>query len=66
MNEVSGPVVAVALVLGAVFVPCAFIPGITGQFFRQFAVTIAVSTARIGAELADPQSSAGGRAAPAT
>ncbi|MHC5541258.1 efflux RND transporter permease subunit, partial [Singulisphaera rosea] len=45
MDEVTGPVVAVALVLAAVFVPCAFIAGITGQFFRQFAVTIAVSTA---------------------
>jgi multidrug efflux pump len=44
MQEVSGPVVAVALVLSAVFVPCAFITGITGQFFRQFALTIAVST----------------------
>jgi hydrophobe/amphiphile efflux-1 (HAE1) family protein len=44
MEEVTGPVVAVALVLCAVFVPCAFISGITGQFFRQFAVTIAVST----------------------
>ncbi len=45
MDEVTGPVVAVALVLCAVFVPCAFIAGITGQFFRQFAVTIAASTA---------------------
>ncbi len=44
MGEVTGPVVAVALVLCAVFVPCAFISGITGQFFRQFALTIAVST----------------------
>jgi len=44
MEEVSGPIVAVALVLSAVFVPCAFISGITGQFFRQFALTIAVST----------------------
>ena len=44
MTEVSGPVIAVALVLCAVFVPSAFIPGITGQFFRQFALTIAVST----------------------
>jgi multidrug efflux pump len=44
MDEVAGPVVAVALVLCAVFVPCAFISGITGRFFRQFAVTIAVST----------------------
>jgi hydrophobe/amphiphile efflux-1 (HAE1) family protein len=44
MDEVTGPVVAVAVVLCAVFIPCAFISGITGQFFRQFAVTIAVST----------------------
>jgi multidrug efflux pump len=45
MDEVSGAVVAVALVLGAVFIPTAFMTGITGQFFRQFALTIAVSTA---------------------
>ncbi len=44
MDEVTGPVIAIALVLCAVFVPCAFIAGITGQFFRQFAITIAVST----------------------
>ena len=44
MEEVTGPIIAVALVLCAVFVPCAFVSGITGQFFRQFAVTIAVST----------------------
>ena len=44
MDEVTGPIVAVGLVLCAVFVPCAFISGITGQFFRQFAVTITVST----------------------
>jgi multidrug efflux pump len=44
MGEVTGPVIAVALVLCAVFVPCAFLGGVTGQFFRQFAVTIAVST----------------------
>ena len=44
MEEVTGPIVAVALVLCAVFVPCAFVGSITGQFFRQFAVTIAVST----------------------
>ena len=44
MEEVTGPVIAVALVLCAVFVPCAFIGGITGRFFRQFAVTIAAST----------------------
>jgi hydrophobe/amphiphile efflux-1 (HAE1) family protein len=45
MDEVTGPVIAVALVLCSVFIPCAFISGITGQFFRQFAITIAVSTA---------------------
>src|SRR5436853_1542847 len=44
MEEVTGPIIAVALVLCAVFVPCAIIGGIIGQFFRQFAVTIAVST----------------------
>jgi multidrug efflux pump subunit AcrB len=44
MEQVSGPVVAIGLVLAAVFVPCAFITGIIGQFFRQFALTIAVST----------------------
>lgn len=44
MKEVSGAVIAVALVLCAVFVPTAFISGITGQFYRQFALTIAVST----------------------
>src|SRR5262249_50044029 len=44
MSEVSGPVVAIGLVLTAVFVPCAFISGIVGQFFRQFALTIAAST----------------------
>jgi multidrug efflux pump len=44
MQSVSGPVVAVGLVLSAVFVPCAFIGGITGLFFKQFALTISVST----------------------
>ncbi len=44
MEEVSGPVIAIGLVLTAVFVPCAFISGIIGQFFRQFALTIATST----------------------
>jgi multidrug efflux pump subunit AcrB len=45
MQQVSAPVIAVGLVLTAVFVPCAFITGITGQFYRQFALTIATSTA---------------------
>jgi multidrug efflux pump len=44
MEQVSGPVIAVGLVLSAVFVPCAFMGGITGLFFRQFALTISVST----------------------
>ncbi|HEX4609172.1 MAG TPA: efflux RND transporter permease subunit, partial [Urbifossiella sp.] len=44
MEEITGPVLAITLVLSAVFVPCCFLGGITGQFFRQFAVTIAVST----------------------
>jgi multidrug efflux pump len=44
MSEVSGPIIAISLVLMCVFIPCIFISGITGQFFRQFAVTIAVST----------------------
>jgi len=44
MDEITGPILAITLVLCAVFVPVCFLPGITGQFFRQFAVTIAVST----------------------
>ncbi len=43
MEQVSGPVVAIALILAAVFVPTAFIPGITGRLYQQFAVTIALS-----------------------
>ncbi len=43
MEEVSGPVIAIGLILAAVFVPTAFIPGITGQLYKQFAVTIAIS-----------------------
>jgi hydrophobic/amphiphilic exporter-1 (mainly G- bacteria), HAE1 family len=45
MEEVGGPVIAIALILCAVFVPTAFIPGITGRLYQQFAVTIAVSVA---------------------
>ncbi len=43
MEEVSGPVIAIALILAAVFIPTAFIPGITGRLYQQFAVTIALS-----------------------
>jgi multidrug efflux pump subunit AcrB len=44
MGEITGPILAITLVLSSVFVPCCFLGGISGQFFRQFAVTIAVST----------------------
>jgi multidrug efflux pump len=44
MREVSGPIIAIALVLIAVFVPLAFISGLSGQFYKQFALTIAIST----------------------
>ena len=44
MREVSGPIIAVGLVLCAVFIPMAFLSGVTGQFYSQFAVTIAIST----------------------
>ncbi|BBN55595.1 multidrug efflux RND transporter permease subunit OqxB [Pseudomonas chlororaphis subsp. aurantiaca] len=44
MKEVSGPIIAIALVLCAVFIPMAFLSGVTGQFYKQFAVTIAIST----------------------
>src|SRR5882757_3919564 len=44
MREVSGPIIAIALVLCAVFVPMAFLTGVTGTFYKQFAVTIAIST----------------------
>ena len=43
MEQVSGPVVAIALILAAVFVPTIFIPGITGRLYQQFALTIAIS-----------------------
>ena len=44
MSEVTGPIIAITLVLCAVFVPIAFIGGLRGQFYRQFALTIAFST----------------------
>ena len=65
MDEVSGPVIAVGLVLSAVFVPCAFITGITGQFFRQFALTIAVVDGHLDVQLADAEPGPGGAAAAA-
>ena len=54
MDEVSGAVVAIAIVLTSVFVPTALIAGITGQFYRQFALTIAVANGDLGVQLADP------------
>jgi gold/copper resistance efflux pump len=44
MNEVTGPIIAITSVLAAVFIPTAFLSGLTGQFYRQFALTIAIST----------------------
>ncbi|WP_339671972.1 multidrug efflux RND transporter permease subunit [Dasania marina] len=44
MKEVTGPIIATTLVLGAVFIPAAFMSGLTGQFYKQFALTIAIST----------------------
>src|SRR5260370_33976133 len=44
MREVSGPIIAIPLTLVAVFVPLAFMSGVTGQFYKQFAMTIAIST----------------------
>ena len=44
MDEITGPVLAITLGLASVFIPCCFLGGITGQVFRQFAVTIAVSS----------------------
>ncbi len=72
MEEVSGPIIAIALVLCAVFVPVAFISGLTGQFYRQFALTIAFSTLisafnsltlspALAALLLRPREAAGGR-----
>ena len=53
MEEVSGPVVAVVLVMAAVFIPAAFLPGTTGQLYKQFALTIALSVAISGFRRAD-------------
>ena len=53
MKEVAGPVTAIALVLVAVFVPVSFLGGLTGQFYRQFALTLAVSVIISAARRAD-------------
>ena len=64
-GEVSGPVVAIALILAAVFVPTVFIPGITGRLYQQFAVTIAISVHSFGVQCAVAEPGAGGAAAEA-
>ncbi len=56
MDELTGPVVGIALVLSAVFVPTAFIPGITGRLYQQFAVTIAISVHPLRFQRAHSQS----------
>ena len=65
MEEVSGPVVAIALILVAVFVPTAFVPGITGRMYQQFAVTIAVSVVISAFNALTLEPGAGGAAAQA-
>ena len=62
MEEISGPVIGIALVLSAVFVPTAFIPGITGRLYQQFAVTIAISVILVGVQCAVAQPRARGAA----
>jgi len=62
MKEVSGPIVAIALVLCAVFVPMAFLTGVSGTFYKQFAVTIAISTVISGDQFTDPVARARGEA----
>ena len=62
MDEVGTAVIAISLVLIAVFVPTAFIPGITGQFYLQFAITIAVVDGDLGVQFADAVAGAGGAA----
>ena len=65
MEEISGPVIGIALVLSAVFVPTVFIPGITGRLYQQFAVTIAICGDPFGLQRADAESRAVRIAAPA-
>ncbi len=54
MDQITGPIIAITLVLLSVFVPVAFIPGISGQLFRQFAVTISIAMLISAVERADP------------
>ena len=59
MDEVSGPVVAIACILAAVFIPVAFLGGISGQIYRQFALTIAASVLHLRLQRAVTQPGAG-------
>ena len=63
MREVTGPIIAIALVLCAVFVPIAFISGLTGEFYRQFALTIAILDRHLGLQFADAVAGSGRAAA---
>ena len=54
MRQITGPVIAISLVLLSVFVPVGFIPGVSGSLFRQFAVTISVRDGDLGDQRADP------------
>ena len=63
MQEISGPVIGIALVLSAVFIPTAFIPGITGRLYQQFAVTIAISVILSAFNALTPEPGAGRAAA---
>ena len=65
MEQVGGPVVAIALILAAVFIPTAAVPGITGRLYQQFAITIADLSADFGFQRADAQPGAGCAAAEA-
>ena len=60
MNEITGPIFAITLVLSSVLLPSAFLGGITGQFFRQFALTISVVDDHLGRQRHDHDAGAGG------
>ena len=65
MQELTGPVVGIALVLSAVFVPTVFIPGITGRLYQQFAFTIAISVDYLSLQRPDLEPGARGIVSPA-
>jgi len=58
MSEVTGPIIATTAVLMAVFIPVAFIPGVAGRLYNQFALTVAISVRHLGVQFADAQSGA--------